>query len=130
MRFRALVLSASLAALPLGCGSWQLARAADPPVDAGLLEFLGSVDSDDADWHQYLGKAGGTPAPRRVHSDPADPPASQPPAGGPSGPPVKGAGNSAPSDSPPRQKGTPGSSQPGSASGSNGHASPPQVNQT
>jgi hypothetical protein len=121
------MLAASLAALPLGCGLWQLARAADPPVDAGLLEFLGSVDSDDADWHQYLGKAGGTPAPRRVHSDPADPPASQQPA---DGGPVKGAGSSAPSDSPPRQNGTPGSSQPGSSSGSNGHASPPPVNQT
>jgi len=30
------------------------ARAADPSVDVGLLEFLGSVDSDNKDWHDYL----------------------------------------------------------------------------
>ena len=24
------------------------------PVDDGLLEFLGSVDSEDKDWHDYL----------------------------------------------------------------------------
>jgi hypothetical protein len=30
------------------------AKAAQPPVDAELLEFLGSVDSDDESWQEYL----------------------------------------------------------------------------
>lgn len=30
-------------------------RAAEPPDD-GLLEFLGSVDSEDKDWHDYLAR--------------------------------------------------------------------------
>lgn len=29
-------------------------RAADEPVDADFLEFLGSVDSNDNGWHDYL----------------------------------------------------------------------------
>jgi hypothetical protein len=28
--------------------------AADHPVDPALLEYLGSVDSEDKDWHDYL----------------------------------------------------------------------------
>ena len=28
--------------------------AADRPVDPALLEYLGSVDSEDKDWHDYL----------------------------------------------------------------------------
>ncbi|HEY4974861.1 MAG TPA: hypothetical protein VII41_14710, partial [Steroidobacteraceae bacterium] len=53
--------------------------AADAPVDDGLLEFLGSVDSDDKDWHDYLAgtdidqvarRAGNTAPPK-----PAAPPA-------------------------------------------------------
>jgi hypothetical protein len=30
------------------------AQAAQPPVDAELLEFLGSVDSDDESWQEFL----------------------------------------------------------------------------
>jgi hypothetical protein len=30
------------------------ADAAEPPVDPSLLEFLGSVDTDDRNWHEYL----------------------------------------------------------------------------
>jgi hypothetical protein len=30
------------------------AKAAQPPVDAALLEFLGSIDSDDESWQEYL----------------------------------------------------------------------------
>ena len=29
-------------------------QAAEQPVDADLLEFLGSVDSSEAGWHDYL----------------------------------------------------------------------------
>src|SRR5580704_3372557 len=32
----------------------QVLHAKEPPVDASLLEFLGSVDSEDKDWHEYL----------------------------------------------------------------------------
>ena len=34
------------------------AVAAEPPVEPGLLEFLGSVDSDDRAWHAYLSRSG------------------------------------------------------------------------
>lgn len=30
------------------------AQAAEKAVDADLLEFLGSLDSDEAGWHDYL----------------------------------------------------------------------------
>ena len=33
-------------------------HAAEMPVDEGLLEFLGSVDSDDKNWHDYLAGSG------------------------------------------------------------------------
>ena len=39
------------------------ARAANPPVDAELLEFLGSVDSEDADWNQYRADSAGAANP-------------------------------------------------------------------
>lgn len=132
MRFRALVLAVSLAgALPLSRSLWQPARAANPPVDAGLLEFLGSVDSDDQDWHQYLGNARGTANMRPVHNDPADPPAKPRPAGNPAAAADKPSGNSSsPSDSPPAQHSAPDPSQPGASSPSNGQSSPPGVNHT
>ncbi len=43
------------------------ARAAEPPPDADLLEFLGSIDSDEPGWHDFLETgtrevAGKTPA--------------------------------------------------------------------
>ena len=40
-----------------GIGYLALLRAvpaADHAVDPGLLEYLGSVDSEDRDWHDYL----------------------------------------------------------------------------
>ncbi len=49
MRLVGLALSAAIA-LCLA----QAVRAADPNVGPGLLEFLGSVDSDDKDWQDYL----------------------------------------------------------------------------
>ncbi|MGH8213374.1 MAG: hypothetical protein ACREPP_09130 [Rhodanobacteraceae bacterium] len=47
-RWRALLIScgAAFAAAPL--------RADDPPADADFLEYLGSVDSNEAGWHEYL----------------------------------------------------------------------------
>lgn len=46
--WRALLFSCAigLAAAPL--------RAADTPADADFLEYLGSVDSNEAGWHEYL----------------------------------------------------------------------------
>ena len=110
--------------LPLAQRLWQPALAANPPVDAGLLEFLGSVDSDDEDWHQYL-------AARRVHKDPVDP---SPSDGSASNPGASGdqpaGGSSSPSNGPPAQQPAPSPSQPGSEAGSNSQARPPGVNQT
>lgn len=48
----------------------QVSAAADKSVDASLLEYLGSVDSEDKDWHDYLARtdidkvAKRAPAPR------------------------------------------------------------------
>jgi hypothetical protein len=69
----------------------SMARAAEVPDD-GLLEFLGSVDSEDKDWHDYLARTDIDQVARRtsdgansppavsvpVHHNPADPPASAP----------------------------------------------------
>ena len=44
-------------ALGLVLAAGGIANSADSapaPVDPGLLEFLGSVDSDDAGWNEYL----------------------------------------------------------------------------
>jgi hypothetical protein len=61
-----------------------LVRAAEPPAkvvepaDADLIEFLGSVDSDDEGWKQYLVRTGmRTPAVKP--SPPPAPPASSAP---------------------------------------------------
>jgi hypothetical protein len=69
-------------------------HAADMPVDDGLLEFLGSVDSDDKNWREYL--AATDPPARRAGTAPSNPnppvpPAAPPPSaaptpGAPSGP--------------------------------------------
>jgi hypothetical protein len=70
------------------------ARAADS-ADPGLLEFLGSVDSPDKNWREYLARQGRTvpaqpPAapstPPSPANNPSPPPVSQP--AGPSSPPV------------------------------------------
>lgn len=45
-RMLGLVCGGALAAAPL--------RAAEPPADAEFLEYLGSVDSNEAGWHEYL----------------------------------------------------------------------------
>jgi hypothetical protein len=69
--------------LLLGVPSLPLLRAAQPPAttvepaDADLIEFLGSVDSDDAGWKQYLVRTGARmPAAKKRAADP--PPSSAP----------------------------------------------------
>ena len=63
------------------------AYAADAPVDPGLLEFLGSVDTEDKNWHEYLAHtdidqvAKRSPAARA--GSVAPPPSSQPVAASP-----------------------------------------------
>jgi hypothetical protein len=109
--------------LPLAHWLWQPARAANPPVDAGLLEFLGSVDSDDEDWHKYL-------AARRVHKDPVDPSHGDGSASNPGASDDKPAGSSSPPSNGPPAQPAPNPSQPGGAAGSNGQTRPPGVNQT
>ena len=69
-------MKARVGALIAGCCSLGLLRgvaAADPPVDDGLLEFLGSVDSDDKDWRDYLAGSGTEPVARRVGTAPPPP---------------------------------------------------------
>jgi hypothetical protein len=75
-----------LGVLLIGLAVPTLPRAAEPP-DEGLLEFLGSVDSEDRAWHDYLARTdidkvahrtGADPPPRRK---PPDPPPSDPPPG-------------------------------------------------
>ena len=59
-------------------------RAADPPpptvepADEDLIEFLGSVDSDDEGWKQYLAQT--VARPPVVKKQPPPPPASSAPA--------------------------------------------------
>ena len=61
---------------------WLL-RAAEPPAksvepaDADLIEFLGSVDSDDESWKQYLARKD-TQTPVAKPPPPAPPPSSAP----------------------------------------------------
>jgi hypothetical protein len=80
-------------ALVIGVSSLGLAGvvpAADSSVDDGLLEFLGSVDSDDKNWHDYLADTDIDQVARRAHA----PAPSRPPA-----PPVA-VGAAAPADPP------------------------------
>jgi hypothetical protein len=80
-------------ALIVGCASLGLQRAicaADAPVDDGLLEFLGSVDSDDKGWQEYLAGTDIDQVARRAGNVPPPKPA----------PPAPPAGAAAPSDAP------------------------------
>jgi hypothetical protein len=80
-------------------------HAAEMPVDEGLLEFLGSVDSDDKNWHDYLAGSGldqvaahpGRPGSANVPVNPGatapPPPPASPPLPStppPSAPPIEG----------------------------------------
>lgn len=86
-RWRTLLLScgAAFAAAPL--------RAADAPADADFLEYLGSIDSNEAGWHEYLantdvGKMAKPPSPPPDSSTPAaaSPPRQPTPANAPTAP--------------------------------------------
>jgi hypothetical protein len=84
-------------ALIVGCASLGLLRfvwAADAPVDDGLLEFLGSVDSEDKGWQEYLAGTDIDQVARRAGTVPPSKPAAPPPTTGvaaPSDPPAPGA---------------------------------------
>ena len=49
------------------------AQAAQPPVDADLLEFLGSIDSDDESWREYLEHKPVKPADKTASKAPVKP---------------------------------------------------------
>lgn len=54
-------------------------QAADPPVDPALLEFLGSVDTEDKDWHDYLARTDIDQVARRAAVPPPAAPPVKPP---------------------------------------------------
>jgi hypothetical protein len=85
-----------LGALLIGITLSPALRATEAPDD-GFLEFLGSVDSEDKDWHDYLARTdidkvarraapGNNPtspasnSPPATHPAPVDPPSDAPPA--------------------------------------------------
>jgi hypothetical protein len=55
------------------------ARSAEPKVDGDLLEFLGSVDSEDKDWHDYLARTDIEKVAQRPARAPPVPPAAPAP---------------------------------------------------
>lgn len=72
-----------LGALLIGIAVSSGARANESPDD-GFLEFLGSVDSEDKDWHDYLARTDIDKVARRAVpgnnvTAPATPPATNPP---------------------------------------------------
>jgi hypothetical protein len=89
-------------------GMLRLTPAAEPPPDPGLLEFLGSVDSEDKNWQDYLartdidrvagrpryGRALPSPAQVPPPSGSSPPPNAVPPTKPPSGGSSSGAGGS------------------------------------
>jgi hypothetical protein len=92
VKFRACALVVGLS----GLGMLRSVHAAEMPVDEGLLEFLGSVDSEDKDWHDYLAgtvidQVARRARPAPVSPDATAPPSSSPPAAAPAptAPPVK-----------------------------------------
>jgi len=54
-------------------------HAGNAPVDEGLLEFLGSVDSEDKGWHEYLASTDIDKVARRTAGARVNPVASAPP---------------------------------------------------
>jgi hypothetical protein len=73
-----------LGALLIGITVTSASRATESPDD-GFLEFLGSVDSEDKDWHDYLARTDIDKVARRAvpannASAPVTAPAANPPA--------------------------------------------------
>jgi hypothetical protein len=64
----------------------RVPQAAEMPDD-GLLEFLGSVDSQDKGWHEYLARTDIDKVARRPGSGAGYPGAAKPPAAKPPDPP-------------------------------------------
>ena len=75
--------SAPLGALALVLWSAHAAQAGEVPVDAEFLEFLGSLDSDDGSWVEFLAaidlKATKTSVPEQPQAKPANSDESAPP---------------------------------------------------
>jgi hypothetical protein len=68
--------------------------------DDGLLEFLGSVDSEDRDWHDYLARTDIDKVARRASDGASSPPAANVPVRrNPADPPAPAAKNPPPSSS-------------------------------
>ena len=65
-----LVCGGALAVAPL--------RAAEPSADADFLEYLGSVDSNEAGWHEYLANTDVDKMAKPAAAPPAASPAAQP----------------------------------------------------
>ncbi len=65
-----LLCGSALAAVPL--------RAADLSADAEFLEYLGSVDSNEAGWHEYLANTEVDKAAKPAAAPPAASPPAQP----------------------------------------------------
>jgi hypothetical protein len=65
----------------MGCLACLPAHSAEEPVDPVLLEFLGSVDSEDKNWHEYLAHTDIERVAKRqgVAHATADPPVATPP---------------------------------------------------
>ena len=63
--------------LPLLLPAAEPAPKTVEPADDDLIEFLGSVDSDDEGWRQYLRRTG-MQQPRARKPPPAPPPSSAP----------------------------------------------------
>lgn len=95
-----------LAALLSGGGAVLTAsRAADAPDD-GLLEFLGSVDTEDKNWNDYLARTDIDKIARRAGNNASNPdggsaPARAKPVNPPADPPADPAGNAPPPALPP-----------------------------
>ena len=89
-----------LGALLIGITVSSAPRATEAPDD-GFLEFLGSVDSEDKDWHDYLSRTDIDKVARRAApgnnapTPPANsPPATHPPPDPPPDPPPPNGGSS------------------------------------
>jgi hypothetical protein len=88
-----------LGALLIGFTVSSAPRATESPDD-GFLEFLGSVDSEDKDWHDYLARTDIDKVARRAApgNNPTSPATNSPPATHPAPDP--------PSDAPPANSGS------------------------
>lgn len=85
--------------------AWPGAPPAESPDD-GLLEFLGSVDSEDKDWHDYLARTDIDQVARHAGGAAKDPPAANVPPRLKPVPPKADAPPSAPPSDPPADAGS------------------------